>query len=156
MSAPSRWLARAGLVGLGGAVGALARVWLEEHLGAGIGFAPGVLVANLTGTFLIGATLALASRLAPTSALRLRLLVATGVCGGLTTLSSLALVLAQTAEAGSWVAALANAALSLVGGVATFLVGRALALTLLARRPRHRARRAHPRTEPAVEVSDEH
>lgn len=154
MSARARSLAwRLALVGVGGATGAVVRVWLEDQLGSAPTLAPGVLVANLLGAFVIGAVLAAAPRLDPIAGLRLRLLVATGFCGGLTTLSSLALVLADGAEEGRWVGAIGTALLSIAGGIAAFFLGRAL-LGLLTRAAARIAPKPADRIVP-LEVSDE-
>lgn len=131
---------RAALVGIGGAVGALARVWLEQVLDTTPSFPLGILAANVLGALVIGGVLALAERLAPTSGRRLRLLVATGLCGGLTTLSSLALAIAQTADRGAWGSAVLYGALTIAAGLLAVVVGRAATTVLLdARSQRRRA-----------------
>jgi fluoride exporter len=78
------------LVGIGGAIGTAARYGLSRWLPAGIGLPRGTLIANLAGALVLGVlleTLALHGR---DEGGRLRLLVGTGFCGGLTTYSTLA------------------------------------------------------------------
>jgi len=77
------------LVGLGGAVGSACRyassLWLNP---SGSGLPWGTLLANVAGCFVIGFVTEMATLkvgLSPEA----RLLLATGFCGGLTTLSSL-------------------------------------------------------------------
>ncbi|MCW8796650.1 MAG: fluoride efflux transporter CrcB [Chlorobium sp.] len=76
------------LVGAGGFVGAAARFLVALVLPfIGTGFPFGTLVVNLAGCFLIG----FISELSVSSSLvspELRLLIATGFCGGFTTFSS--------------------------------------------------------------------
>ena len=115
---------RAALVGAGGAVGAIVRVWLEQVLDTVPTFPVGILVANLGGALVIGAALALVDRLAPSPGQRLRLLIATGFCGGLTTLSSLALAIAQTVSRGAWASAIGYGFVTIVGGLLAVLAGR--------------------------------
>lgn len=134
----ARTLRRAALVGVGGAIGALARVWLEQVFETDPSFPLGILAANLAGTFVIGVVLALVDRLAPTPGQRLRLLAATGFCGGLTTLSSLALAIAETADRGAWAAAVAYGALTITGGLLAVVAGRAGTIALLDARSQRR------------------
>ena len=75
-------------VGLGGFLGAVLRYLTTLATpGISITFPYGTLVSNLLGCFVIGiiATLAMGTTLLSTEA---RLFLATGVCGGYTTLSS--------------------------------------------------------------------
>ena len=77
------------LVALGGAIGSCMRylisVWSAEYVGAG--FPYGTLLANVIGSFIIGAFMAaMAERFIMN--LNLRFLVVIGFCGGLTTFSS--------------------------------------------------------------------
>lgn len=81
-------------VGLGSAIGGLARWWLSDMLQAppGAGFPWGTLWVNVSGSLLIGSYAAL---IAPggrrSHSLRLRLFVMTGLCGGYTTFSMFSL-----------------------------------------------------------------
>ncbi len=81
-------------VGLGSAIGGLARWWLSDMLQAppGAGFPWGTMWVNVSGSLLIGCYAAL---IAPggrrSHGLRLRLFVMTGLCGGYTTFSMFSL-----------------------------------------------------------------
>ncbi len=105
----------------GGAAGALARTALAD------GWAPGTLpwatlVANVAGCLLLGAALV---RTAPGT--RARGLLAPGLCGGLTTFSTLQVELVELFRDGDTALALAYAALSLGLGVTAIGLGRRLA-----------------------------
>jgi CrcB protein len=80
------------LVGLGGVIGTAARYALTQWLPAGSGLPRGTLIANLGGALILGVLLeALARRGPDTGSLRrIRLALGTGVCGSLTTYSTLA------------------------------------------------------------------
>jgi CrcB protein len=80
------------IVALGGIVGTAARYGLDRWLPAGSGFPWGTFAANLAGAFVLGALLQQLSRRGPDTGVRrrLRLLVGTGFCGGLTTYSTFA------------------------------------------------------------------
>ncbi len=103
----------------GGAVGALARwaivaTWPTAAGGAGWG----TLVVNLGGCFLLGV---LAARAEPDGLLRLGL--GTGVLGGFTTFSTLAVETDRGVAAGRPGVALALLAVSLVGGIGLARLG---------------------------------
>ncbi|WP_265522812.1 fluoride efflux transporter FluC [Oerskovia flava] len=119
------------LVALGGALGSAARFGLTEVWAPVGGLPVATLTANVAGAFLLGALLeTLARRGAETPrARRVRLGLGTGVLGGFTTFSSLALE-AERLLAGSQVLlSLGYAVGSLVLGLAACLGG-----ILLARR----------------------
>lgn len=80
------------LVAAGGAVGSLARYAVERVLGTSDGLPVGTLTVNLVGAFLLGGLLeVLATREPDVGRHRaLRLLVGTGLLGGFTTYSALA------------------------------------------------------------------
>ncbi|MBO1805632.1 fluoride efflux transporter FluC [Leucobacter ruminantium] len=83
-------LADAGLVALGGACGTLARYLLDAAIGDRWGIPLGILAINVAGAYLLGL---LAEGLAPGGSDRwraTRLLLGTGVLGGFTTYSALA------------------------------------------------------------------
>jgi fluoride exporter len=115
-----------GAIFLGGALGTLLRAGLIEAIGEG---APGwpwaTFAVNMVGAFLLGY---LVTVLPATK--RRRPLLTTGLCGGLTTFSTLQLELLTMLEAGRVGIAIGYLAASLCGG----LLGVHLA-TAVARRP---------------------
>jgi CrcB protein len=117
-------------VGLGGLLGAIFR-YLTTLATQGISmtFPYGTLISNLLGCFVIGivATLGMGSTLLSTEA---RLFLATGVCGGYTTLSSLVYELAKFVEDGELMHASVYFAATFVGAVMAFYLG-TLLMTLL-------------------------
>lgn len=118
-------------VGLGGFLGAAFRFLTTlATQGISMTFPYGTLVSNLLGCFAIGviATLAMGSTLLSTEA---RLFLATGVCGGYTTLSSLVYELAQFVEDGEFLNASIYFAATFVGAVIAFYLGTLLASMLL-------------------------
>lgn len=94
-------LALAGLVGLAGAVGALARYLLGRFIAerAGSQFPLGTLLINVTGAFGIGLLFALAGHKFISSALQL--VLTTGFLGGYTTFSTMSWEGVQLARGGS-------------------------------------------------------
>lgn len=117
-------------VGLGGAIGSIARYHLGLWLNRPAGSLPwGTVAVNLVGSFLIAALLELALRhegITPT----MRLALATGVLGGFTTYSTFNQETLRMAQEGTWAAAVAYVAITLLGGlaagVAGWSIGRAL------------------------------
>lgn len=102
-------------VALGGAVGALLRFWLAQR-SATAGFPWGTLAANVLGSFLLGVV-------AVSLDGWLRVLLATGVAGALTTYSSFALdtvLLDRTERRGT---ALLNVLVTLVAGAGACALG---------------------------------
>ncbi len=118
---------------VGGAIGTVLRFWLEVHLGSSLRFPLGIFVANIGGAFIIGITLTLLPLVSIRSGPFLRLLVATGFCGGLTTLSTLAVSLAEAAGALGFAPAVIYAGVTIVAGVVAAMLGRALAQLLYQR-----------------------
>ena len=115
---------------VGGAVGTLARAALETVAAPEPGHWPWpTFVVNIVGAFLLGYfTTRLLERL-PVSSYR-RPLLGTGVCGGLTTFSTMQVELLQMLDAGRVGLAVAYAAVTVAAGfagvaVATNLVRRA-------------------------------
>ncbi len=106
-------------VAAGGAVGALARSGLAEALPRGAaGWPWGTLLANVAGTLL----LALLARRAVAG--RARLALGPGLCGALTTFSTLQVELVALAREGAVATAAAYAAVSLVAGLAAASLAR--------------------------------
>jgi fluoride exporter len=111
------------LVGLGGLAGSVARYGLSL-LAQRLSFEwpAGTLAANLVGCFLIGAIAELAGRgdsLSPEA----RLLLATGFCGGFTTMSSFVYEAAQFLKSGEYFNASLYFGATLAGSMVAFFVG---------------------------------
>ena len=117
------------LVGLGGAVGTLVRFGLTRALPTGAGWPVATLVANLVGAFLLGLLLEALVRRGPEDETRrrLRLALGTGVLGGFTTFSALALEIERLGAGGHALLAAAYGLVSIVAGVACAGAGVVLA-----------------------------
>lgn len=129
---PHRELRLLGLVALGGAVGSVLRYALAVALPwDGQAWPWATLTVNVVGAFLLGWVLeSIAMRGPETFGLRrLRLFAGTGVLGGFTTYSSLALEAERLLAHGSWGVALAYGAGSLVIGTLAALLGVAVGRT---------------------------
>lgn len=116
-------------VAAGGALGSLARYGLSLALPARDGWPVGTMVENLLGAFLLGLLLQLLLRAGHETPRRrwLRLTLGTGVLGGFTTYSALALELhGLLADGRPWLA-LGYAAVTVLGGALACLAGIALA-----------------------------
>jgi CrcB protein len=104
-------------VGFGSALGGMGRFWLSGLIAQRVGetFPWGTLTVNVTGSFVIGL---LASLVGPDSRLNPRVnpfvfqFFMAGICGGYTTFSSFSLQTLKLVQAGEWLHAGANAALS--------------------------------------------
>lgn len=105
------------LVGVGGAVGTLARYLLAAALP--LHSSTAVLAINVAGSFVLGLLVAGFARRAP----RLQLLLGTGFCGGFTTYSALAVGVAELARLGSAGGALALALGTVVAAALATVVG---------------------------------
>jgi fluoride exporter len=102
----------------GGVVGALARVGLAEAAPHAVGTWPwATFLANLAGALLLGVFVTRLQERLPPSSYR-RPFLGTGLCGALTTFSTLQLELFQMLDAGELGLALAYAAATLAGGFA--------------------------------------
>jgi CrcB protein len=105
----------------GGVVGAIARAQLTESLSAGHSWPWGTFIANILGAFALGYfTTRLQERL-PLSAYR-RPLLGTGLCGALTTFSTMQLELLRMLERDQLMLAFTYAATSIVLGLAAVAV----------------------------------
>lgn len=114
---------RVALVAIGGAVGAVVRyllgLWIATRMGPD--FPWGTFAINLSGAFVIGVVLGLATEgiVSP----ELRLLLAVGVLGGYTTFSTFAYETLELLLDGNMIAFLLNAAGQLGGGLLAVALG---------------------------------
>jgi fluoride exporter len=103
-------------VGLGGAIGSVARFWISGIVAERYGqtFPFGTLTVNVTGSLIIGAFAALTDpegRWLVSPSFRQFFMI--GVCGGYTTFSSFSLQTLALAQDGEWFRAIANSIASL-------------------------------------------
>lgn len=119
------------VLALGATIGAVTRyavsLWAATRFGAA--FPYGTLIVNLVGSFILGfffASAAARPDLSPT----LRLFVATGFCGSLTTFSTLSYETVMLIGDGNLPAALFNAFGSLVAGLLCVVLGAAVGRAL--------------------------
>jgi CrcB protein len=119
-------------VAAGGMVGTLARATLTGAVGQVDGWPVGTLTENVVGSFLLGLLLeALLRRATESRRTRVvRLGLGTGMLGGFTTFSSLALELERLLAGGSWGIAAGYATATLVLGLSACLGGVALGARL--------------------------
>src|SRR5918912_3615828 len=112
-------LTRDGAVALGGALGAMLRYYLNGSPLARIAapFPTATFIINVTGSFLLGLFLTLATERVEISP-HLRIAFAAGFVGAYTTFSTFMYETAQLTEAGDYARALANVALSCIVGFA--------------------------------------
>jgi fluoride exporter len=124
--------ATAASVFVGGSIGALARAGLVRLLPPGHGFPWATLTANLLGTALLAWFATRLQERLPPSTYR-RPLLGTGLCGALTTFSTLQVELIRLGREGHGALAAGYFAATLVGGVALMFT-----VTRLVRRARIR------------------
>ena len=120
-------------VGVGGALGSIARFWASGFLARHFGetFPLGTLAVNVTGSFLIGffATLTdVNGRWLVAPSFRTFFMV--GICGGYTTFSSFSLQTLNLARDGEWFYAGTNAVLSFILCMVAVWLGHLAALSL--------------------------
>lgn len=121
------------LIALGGALGSVARYWVSGFvaLRAGEFFPYGTLVVNVSGSLLIGFFATLTDpegRFLVQPGVRQFVMI--GICGGYTTFSSFSLQTLNLARDGEWLAAGANAVVSMVACLVAVGLGHGLALVL--------------------------
>ena len=122
------------LVGIGSALGGMARHWTTEAAASkwGLSFPWGTLAVNVIGSLLIGA---LAAGLVPgarwTLPMPARELLMVGVLGGYTTFSSFSLQTFLMLEQGEWLKAGGNVVLSVVSCLGAVAIGYLLAASVL-------------------------
>lgn len=85
-------------------------------------FPAGTFIINLTGCFIIGIVYAIASRNASTGS-DIKLLLATGFCGGFTTFSAFAFENLELFKSGQYLTALLYIILSVVLGILAVILG---------------------------------
>lgn len=118
-----RYLVPILVVGSGGALGSVLRYLLSLLAQrTSVTFPHGTLWANLLGCLVIGIVVALATATESISP-ALRLFLATGICGGFTTMSSFIYELVQFVRDHEYLYAGGYLALTLVGCVAMFCIG---------------------------------
>jgi fluoride exporter len=124
------------LVGVGGAIGTLARYGLARWLPAGAGWPRGTMIANLAGALVLGVLLEALTRSGPDDGprQRLRLLLGTGFCGGLTTYSTFAVETVLLAKAHHDALAVGYVVTTIVAGFALAAAGIGIASHLHRRR----------------------
>jgi len=111
-------------VAIGGAIGSVARYLVAIGSGKvfGLDFPWGTLIINVTGSFLIGAFVALfAAKLQASQAVRIFLTV--GICGGYTTFSTFSLDAFYLFERGALLASAAYVLASVVLSIAGLVLG---------------------------------
>ena len=113
------------LVGVGGAIGTAARYGLSQAIPSSGGWPMATFTANLLGALLLGALLETLVRRGPEAPReqRLRLGLGTGLLGGFTTFSSLAIEIERLVADGHGVLGLTYGLLSVVLGVGCCLLG---------------------------------
>ena len=110
------------IVALGGALGAVSRYALDRAAVAVLGpTVLGVLLINVTGSFLLGLFVAASDSFGWSSSMRL--LAAVGFLGSYTTFSTLTVASVQLAESGELTRAVLNIAGSICLGLAAALLG---------------------------------
>jgi CrcB protein len=106
----------------GGALGSLARAALADALPHEVTAWPWpTFIANLAGALLLGYVVTRLQRRLPPPTYRQSFL-GTGICGGLTTFSTLQLELVRMLDAGAWGLALGYGAATLAAGFAAVLL----------------------------------
>ena len=110
-------------VGIGGAIGSLMRYGMTLLFPSQAGALPwGTFVSNVVGCLIIGGVAGLAANSTVIS-LEIRLFVATGICGGFTTLSSLMFELAQFCQQGRYLFGSLYLSATVAGASIAFLAG---------------------------------
>ncbi len=108
---------------IGGGVGSVSRWYISLKLNPTSSLIPiGTLVVNLTGALIIGLMIALFNRMTQWDPVW-KMLITTGLCGGLTTFSTFSLEVVYMLQDGRFGAALLNIALNLIGSIAMTMLG---------------------------------
>jgi fluoride exporter len=118
-----RQLSERWAVAAGGAIGACARVIVDEIIGpAGTGWPWATFTVNIVGSFMLGYFIARLLERLPPSTYR-RPLLGTGLCGALTTFATLQLEVLQLVRSGHTGMAAAYVLVSTLAGFAALLTG---------------------------------
>lgn len=101
----------------GGAIGAIARVWLSQHYAQSYTSWPWtIFLINITGSFLLGYFATRLQERLPQSTYR-RPLLGTGFCGAYTTFSTMEVEILKMIEANHYLLAITYAIVSLLAGI---------------------------------------
>ena len=113
------------LVGVGGALGALARFVVARWAGAIVqsAFPLGTFVVNVSGSFLLGVIATLVTERLVPGGDAVRLALGVGFLGAYTTFSTFEFETHALLEDGAWVVACANVAFSVVVGLVALRAG---------------------------------
>jgi CrcB protein len=122
----TRDLRELGAIFVGGAVGSLARAWVGLHLATSPHQWPwGTFVVNVAAAFLLGyVSTRLLERL-PVSSYQ-RPFLGTGICGGLSTFSTMQIEVVRLFQSGDWPVALSYVVASILAGYAALHLATAL------------------------------
>jgi CrcB protein len=122
----TRDLRELGAIFVGGAIGSITRAWLGLHLNGPTGQWPwGTFAVNVVAAFLLGYfSTRLLERL-PVSSYQ-RPFLGTGVCGGLSTFSTMQVEVVRMVQAGDWAIAVGYVAASILVGYAALHLATAL------------------------------
>ncbi|MCX7847494.1 MAG: fluoride efflux transporter CrcB [bacterium] len=119
-------------VGLGGCVGAIMRYSMSVLLQRYVESWPvGTLVVNVTGCFVLGVVIDWSERVAWLTP-EMRLLFATGFCGGFTTMSSFVYELLEMVRSREYYYAMWYGGGTVVGSCVSFVAGRLAWSTIMA------------------------
>ena len=111
------------MIGVGGFAGAIARYLLGNYIGSRLGFRfpYGTLVINVSGSFLVGLSMALFAR--TTASLYWRYLIPIGFIGAYTTFSTFEYETLRAIQDGQLATGLLNVAVSVITGFAAVWLG---------------------------------
>jgi fluoride exporter len=102
---------------VGGAIGAIARVWLSQrYVQGGTSWPWTIFLINVTGSFLLGYFATRLQERLPQSTYR-RPLLGTGFCGAYTTFSTMEVEILKMVEANHYALAISYAIVSLLAGL---------------------------------------
>ncbi|MFN3370382.1 MAG: fluoride efflux transporter CrcB [Sphingomonadaceae bacterium] len=119
------------LVGIGGALGAMARYGVARLIGPSLAFPWSTFIVNVAGGFLMGLLAGWLAARADAGAEPLRLLLGVGVLGGFTTFSAYSLDLHLLIARGDWLTAALYALGSMLLALLALMAGLWLMRTLL-------------------------